>query len=162
MVKVLGDLIGRVCLVNVDGVLVWGGNCGAASKVGGVVGAAASKSTICGCSQGNVLHPDVEVLRTNYSGTVAPHDFERIKGLLEIAAAVNWVGRSCPGWWILQPLCGHQRNRGCTILTAQSASFAKNLSGVDWLETHREAWQRARAMLLDAVKLAFARLYIAS
>ena len=171
MMEVLGNLVGRACLIYVDDVKVIGRSVEELIvNLRAVLLRCMERGLFLAAHKLVLFAKEVKLCGKLYSGTTVRHDPERVRGLVEMRRpetvgelmkflqATNWMCLSLPHMAeVVAPLRALMEHRlKGTSRTKRIASRRALMDG-DWTPKRVEAWDNSREMLMNAVALSFRR-----
>ena len=171
MMEVLGNLVGRACLIHVDDVKVIGRSVEELIVNLRAVLLRCMESGLFLAAHKLVLFAkEVKWCGKLYSGTAVRHDPERVRGLVEMRRsatvgelmkflqATNWMRLSLPHMAeVVAPLRALVEHRLKGTSRTKRVASRRALTDGDWTPERGEAWDNSREMLMNAVDLSFRR-----
>ena len=171
MMEVLGNLVGRACLIYVDDVKVIGRS-GEELIVNlrAVLLLCMERGLFIAAHKLVLFATEVKWFGKLYSGMAVRHDPGRVRGLVEMRRpktlgelmkflqATNWMRLSLPHMAeIMAPLRALMEHRLKGTSGTKRVASRGTLTDGDWTPDREEAWDNSREMLMNAVELSFRR-----
>ena len=168
---ILGNLVGRACLIYVDDVKVIGRSVEELIvNLRAVLLRFMVRGLFLAAHKLILFAKEVKWCGKLYSETVVRHDPGRMRGLVEVCRpetvgelmkflqATNWMRLSLPYMAeIVAPLLALMEHRLKGTSLRKSVASQRPLTDGDWTPERVEAWDNSRKMLMNAFELSFQR-----
>ena len=171
MMEVVGNLVGRACLIYVDDVKVIGRSVEELIvNLRAVLLRCMERGLFLAAHKLVLFAKEVKWCGKLYSGTAVRHDPERVRGMVEMRRpetvgelmkflqATNWIRLSLPHMAeVVAPLRALMEHRLKGTSRTKRVASRRALTDGDWTPERVEAWDTSREMLMNAVDLSFRR-----